>query len=92
MIRLLGFYLGLLLVGLSGAVGDVFLYRWGKERDASALLWGLGCWLICLVSFGLLIRFGERSLSRHVYPFRCFAYCRRRWLGRVSGTNAAING
>ncbi len=50
-------------MGLTGAVGDVWLYRWGRYRESLSLLIGMSSWIVCLITFGLLVRYGDRSLS-----------------------------
>jgi len=61
--RLAGYYLLLILSGLTGAAGDICLYRWAKSQVNSWMLAGLGSWLVCLVLFALLLRFSSRTLG-----------------------------
>lgn len=61
--RTMGFYLALLVIGVAGAVGDIWLYRWAKSYRVDWLAAGLSSWIASLIMFGLLLRHGERSLG-----------------------------
>lgn len=57
------FYGMLLLIGVTGAAGDVLLYRWATEHHNGWLAAALSIWAFSLVLFGLLIRWGGRTLG-----------------------------
>ena len=57
------FYGMLLLIGLTGAVGDIWLYRWAQSNRPLWFVSGLASWLISLILFALLMRSKPRSLS-----------------------------
>ena len=53
----------LLVAGLTGAVGDILLAKWAKEDRAAWMAGGLANWLVCLIVFAMLMRYGGRSLG-----------------------------
>lgn len=57
------FYGLLLVAGLTGAVGDILLAKWAKEDRAAWMAGGLANWLVCLIVFAMLMRYGGRSLG-----------------------------
>ena len=56
-------YAAVLVIGILGAAGDLVLYRWSKSNELWELLLGLLLWIVSLVAFGYLLRYGGRSLS-----------------------------
>lgn len=57
------FYAALLVCGVTGATGDIWLHRWATSHQTRWLVAGLCLWLISLIVFGLLLRHAERSLG-----------------------------
>ena len=61
--QLLNSYFVLMLIGATGALGDVSLYRWAQHQHIGALLAGMLSWGISLLLFAGLLRYGHRSLG-----------------------------
>lgn len=59
----LGFYALLVIIGISGGAGDVFIYRWAKSNQLQWMVFGQLSWILCITLFGLAMRIGSRSLS-----------------------------
>lgn len=57
------FYAVLVIVGIAGGVGDVCLYRGAKGSQLFWLVMGLASWLVCLLLFAAVLRWGGRSFS-----------------------------
>ncbi len=46
----------LVLIGLTGGIGDIFLYKWAGSRQVGWLLGAYLFWWCCLTSLGVLFR------------------------------------
>ena len=56
-------YTLLAIIGITGAVGDVFIYRWANNDKLLMLASGAASWILCLYLFGLYCRASTRPLS-----------------------------
>lgn len=56
-------YLLLAIIGVTGAIGDVFIYRWAGNGKFLMLASGAASWILCLYLFGLYCRASPRPLS-----------------------------
>lgn len=56
-------YALLFLSGLSGAIGDIGLYKWAKNDSVGWLVVAVVSWSLSLGAFGLLLRIEQRSLT-----------------------------
>ena len=56
-------YLLLLLIGITGGLGDIWIYLWARSDRPVWLLLASVVWLISLVLFGLFLRFDSRGLG-----------------------------
>lgn len=48
---------------MTGAAGDLLLYRWATARHNGWLAGALSSWIVSLILFGLLLRWSGRTLG-----------------------------
>lgn len=53
----------LVTIGITAAMGDVFIFRWSRTNAALDVLLAIGSWTVSLVLFGLLLRWTGRPLG-----------------------------
>lgn len=56
-------YVLLFAISLTGAFGDVWLYRGARNSSVSAIALGLASWLVSLALFVACVRDGDRGLG-----------------------------
>lgn len=53
----------LLAIGISGGLGDIWIYKWSKSGDFRWLLIASIVWLMSLMLFAILLKWDNRSFS-----------------------------
>ena len=53
----------LLAIGISGGLGDIWIYKWSKSGDFRWLLISCVVWLLSLMLFAILLKWDNRSFS-----------------------------
>jgi len=50
-------------IGLTGALGDLWIYKWAVSDKTVWLVWASVVWLASLILFGVMLRLDSRSFS-----------------------------
>lgn len=53
----------LVAIGLTGALGDLWIYKWAVTDKTFWLVWASVVWLASLILFGVMLRLDSRSFS-----------------------------
>ena len=53
----------LFAIGISGGLGDIWIYKWSRSGGMGWFLIACGVWLVSLILFAFLLKWDDRSFS-----------------------------